>query len=882
MSDAAPAPVPVVDAAGKLWEVPPESVPLAIERGGRVVTPEEAAKLTPTTARSVTETAGAAGLGALETITSGASTAALGELGVATGGQAKRAEYEQDIRAAEKAHPVAHILGEALPLALVPEGAPEAAPLIAGEGLAARAASFAVPKFVRGVAEAAHLEGSQGVSEDTLNHDLTAQSYFAHAATPEVLLGGVLNVGIGAGFAGAKKLVGSAAGRILGLEGETAAADARAANDIIAKAQKSGFTSDEASKAYAGMQDLAQQAAADAPRRGLFDSIADHYAKRFSAGSKDVEAALKRSYLESVDRFAGADRTLDRSTREAVTHSDELLKGLGRMNELQFRLKDGAVAKLVDAAKRTQQIDAAIGARRELGAMLEEALPKIDVKGGELKKIGDVLKKLDGQIKVAADVGEGASEAASSKAAAGLYIALDDTKRVLGRFAKFGVEGKEGTAALADDAYHRILRPLLEDEGIWGERLAKMQTETNRTFSEGFAATRRFQSLVGQVLETPGGKRLYSTEFGRMRSVLDELEHATGTDDLTGLRAEVVQRVVDNVRSRVKSMVETMDLAPGEVAQLKKTAEAATRLESVVKRAQGEQAEFRTLKELKARELDGGVHGIVKSITGVVMNPAKTMHLLGSLKKVEDVVRKTISSDAKAAVSGERIVSTLKPIGATERRIATKAMQDVQQLARDPRMLAGRLDTFVGNVGDVAPKVASSLSATAVRLVNYLATKVPPPLPSRFLDPEPRWADSDAEDFHKLLAIGMQPLTTFERMQKNQLHEEQRDLMEKVFPDLFNEMKAALLNEYKQAALDGKLGKLSYQDKQAMSVMLGVPLDETQTDEFAAAMQQIAMNDPNAQGAIGAQAQGGGRPKTIKIDMSGLKTPAQKMGETAP
>lgn len=879
MANPAPAnPVTVVDAAGKLWDVPPESVAEAVEKGGRVVSAAEAAKLAPVDVRGAVETAGAAGLGALETLTSGASTAALGEAGVALGGQAKRAEYEGDIRAAENAHPIAHVLGSALPLALVPEAAPEAAPLIAGEGLGARAASFAIPKFVRGVAESAHLEGSQGVSEDTLNHDLTAQSYFAHAATPEVLLGGVLNVGIGAGLAGTKKLFGTAAGRVLGIEGEQAAADARVANDIIAKGQRAGVTSDEASQAYAGMQHLAQQAAVDAPKRSFFDGVADTYAKRFAGGSKEVEAALKRSYLESVDRFAGADRVLDRSTREAIGHSDELLKGLGKMNELQFRLKDSTVEKLVDPAKVTQQIDAAIGARRELGSMLEEALPKIDMKAGELKKLDGVLKKLDGQIKAAA----GASEAEAPKAAAQLYTALDDTKRVIGRVAKFGTEGKEGTAALADDAYHRILRPLLEDEGIWGDRLAKMQAETNRTFSDGFTATRRFQGLVGQVLETPGGKQLYSTEFGKMRSVLSELEHATGPDDLTGLRAEVVQRVVDNVRARAKSMVETMDLAPGDVAQLRKTTEAANRLEGVVKRAQGEQAEFRTLKELKARELDGGLHGIVKSVTGVVMNPAKTMHLLGSLKKVSDVVRKTIGSDAKAVMAGERLVSTVKPIGATERRIAMKAMQDVQQLARDPRALGGRVDALIGNVGDAAPRVASSLSATAVRLVNYLATKVPPPLPARFLDTEPRWADSDAEDFYKLLAIGMRPLTAFERMQKNQLHEDQRDLLQAAFPDLMNEMRASLLSEYKAAHDKGQLGSLTYQDKQAISLMLGVPLDETQAPEFAAEMQRVAMNDPNAQGAIGAQAQGGGRPKTIKIDMSGLQTSAEKLGGNSP
>lgn len=882
--DLKPGEVPVVGADGKFYAVPEASVSEALRQGGKVATPEQLQE------HEYGESGGkltAGALGAAETLTLGGSTAAMAEGGVLLDGQRGRRAVEDQIRQYERTNPISHVVGEALPLFLQPEMVSEAGPLIAGEGLGARAVNFAVPRLVEGATQEAVVQGSQGTSEDLLNHNFTAQSFLSHAATPEVLIGGVANVGVGALLHGAgsgmRKLLSSESKAALTTEARLTIDDALAAEHVTAAAQKSGRTSDEAASMFGDMQTFAQQAAADPARASFVEKVAKAHARMVSGGSADVERALNRAYAEAADRFQGAERILDRTAKEATEHSDALFRGVSKMNDLQFGLKPQTVQKLVDPARFTSQVDAALGLRAEIGKMIDAASSSVDVRTPDVKRVWDTVQKLDGAIADAVDVnaaalGTKAADSASREAAAKLYLALDDTKRVIGRAARFGQEGKDGGAQLAEAIYEQRLRPVLEDQALWGSDLGKMQAQTNAAFADGFAATQRYQQMLGQVLETPGGRKLYSTDRMRMRGVLSELEHAVSDGDITGLRAEVVQRVVDSTRARAQSMVDTMALKPAEVAELKKTVEAANRLESTMKRAQSEAADARTLKELKSRESSSGGLNIIKTLTGAVTSPVHAQQVLAGLQSVEAKVRKVISSDAKAFVSGERIMPTARAATAASRESVERAMVDLQTAASTPAILKERVARLVKGIVDVDPNASAAVAVTAARIVNYLASEIPPPLAPRFLETKPRWAPQDVDDFARKLDMAMRPLTVFEKMQSGRLHHDEQKVLTTVYDELYQEMQTSLMKEYRTAKEKGYLKKLTAQEREMMSFMMEAPLEAHQQPAFVARMQEAAMSDPNAQGAVGAQAAGKGRPRRTNLKFEDLRTESEKIG----
>lgn len=876
-----PGEVPVLGDDGNFFAVPEAGLKEAIRQGGRVATPQELQE------HEYGGNAGAikaAALGAAETLTAGGSTAAIGEYGALTGGQEKRLSYEDQIRQYEQTNPLAHIAGQVAPLALVPEVAGEGAPIVAGESLGARAVNFALPRFARGAAEEGHLQGSQGMSEDILeNNNFTAQSYISHVVSPEVLIAGLANVGVGAALHGVGNLLASDAAKSLGHAGEVALQDGLSSEAVTAAAQRSGRTSAEASDMFAGMQDLAQQAVTMKGQESILEGVAKAHARRMAKGSKEVESALNRVYAEATDRFQGTERILDKTTREAVTHSDELFKGLNRMNELQFGLKPFTVERLIDPTKITQQIDSVLTRNTEIRSALDEALTGVDVRGPEIKRLFDTTARLDSVLKDAAainhaGVGTKGAEEASRKAAGKLYVALDDTKRIFGRSARFDLEGKDGTMKVAEDIFETKLRPLLEDTGIWGEDLGKMQARTNAEFSQGFAATQHYNRMLGQVLETPGGRKLYSTKFGQMRSALTELEHAMTPEDIVGLRAEVIQKVINNTRSRAHSMIETMDLKPADIAELKTSVDAANKLEVTLKRAQKEASEARTLKELKNRELSAGSGGIIKSLTGAITSPVRTQQLLGGLKGAEDRVREIIGRDAKAFVTGERIPTTTAP-KPLDRKVVAEAMKDLQKTASDPLIMREKVRKLMANVGDVSPGTGSAVAVTASKFLTYLAGELPPPLPPRFLETEARYAPTDIDTFGRKLNIGLYPLSVFERMQAGRFHTDEQKLISTVYDELYDEMKISLLQEYKKAKENGTLKNLDPHEQKMLSHLMGAPLRGTEDPDFVARLQDAAASDPNAQAAIGASAQGGGRPRKVTVNVDDLKTEAEKISE---
>jgi hypothetical protein len=362
--------VPIIGPDGAMVAVPRGSEAEAIRLGGRIASDKDIQEFRFGGAGGQAK---AALLGAAETATMGGSTALLAEGGVLTGGQEGRRSVEEEIRNIEKTNPIAHTLGGVAPMLLAPEAGGEelAAGLVKGSGIGARALRFAAPEFARGVAETAVLEGAQGINEDILDHDLAAESFYVHALKPEVLYGGLLNVGVSAGFKGFGKLTSAMGKSIGGRAGEIAANDAVAFEDVVRSVQAGGGTSQDANAAIRDMQRMAnERAVLPAEQKGLLDPAVDRMIAMHSRGDADTARRLTRIYRDGS-------RTMERLDNDLVAHakdfdrlSTEVVNDLGTMERARSGLKQANVQRLADPSRMDAAADAANGWFQEIRTTL--------------------------------------------------------------------------------------------------------------------------------------------------------------------------------------------------------------------------------------------------------------------------------------------------------------------------------------------------------------------------------------------------------------------------------------------------------------------------------------------------------------------------------
>lgn len=938
---AGPARVEVLGPYGERGSVDAADLPAVLAQKGRALTPEELDE---------DRHGGLAGyiqgstLGGMETATLGGSTAFLQEAGQLLGGEAGRRAVEEQIRGIERTNPIAHALGSAAPLLIAPEAGGEEmlAGLIGkGETMLARAARWAPPAFARGVVETAAIEGSQGISEDLLDHDLAGESFYAHALKPETLYGGLLNVGVVGGFRGlghgVGKLTGALGKQMGGRVGEVAANDALLLDDVVRSVQAAGGTSDEASAAIRDIQKLAERRAAmPAEDRGVVDSIAERLAKEHAKGNPDLARQYAKIYKHGAQIGEVIDEEMTGFARQADTHLTAIVNDMAVMERGQFGLKQPNIQKLVDPSRVQAAADAANRWFRELDALVNpleappapragkvpklEALEKrylkdpaltseqakqfaaaehaaltrqaeetlareteahaaevarlraerdalidpeirrlfghdpstrVGIANKDLKALRNLLG--DSRREIAAAIKQGGPEGAAR-----IFTAIDDSKRVLGKYAKFGTENHAAAKELERYLYQNRLQPMLEDSNLWGSHLAEMQAETNKAFHDSFEAVKQVREGFFGSLASPDGARVY-TPKGRTKGFLESL----GTYE-NGFHEQLVDKVVDAARARGAAMLKTMDLPPNVAAAIERAGQNATELSKLLEKAKTAAEDARQIKALKAREGSMGGSGIVGKLLGFATSPARSLEMLSQFKMAENEIRKVLGKQTKGFVKGEAVPPVKPMLQEAERKAALQSIRDVQRYSTDPRSLAVAIKDMLGDMVEATPQMASVVATVAARGVLALAKRAPQPLPSRFSDKpgDVRYASGDLERYWRDKQLVERPTVVMQLMRSGQLHQEDIDLMKEVVPRLFAQMQIQLELDVQKARESGGLRAMSYQEQLALSWMLGRPLDGTQDPGFVTAMQESAASDPMNQAHFGRAAMGGGRPTT--------------------
>lgn len=383
--DLQPGEVAVVDRSGKAFAVPESQVKEAQRQGAHVAGHEELAQVLHGSPVDQTKTAL---LGAANTVTMGGATAALSEAGVLSGGQEGRGHVENELRGLNEANPISRMVGETAPLLLAPEAGGEELMSqlgVRGQGIASSALRFALPQFARGVAETGYLQGTAGISDDLLDHDMSAQSFYMHAATPETVFGGLLNVGVATGFAGLGKLTSKLGSKWGGALGEAAADDVGAYEGVVKSVQGAGRSSDEAQSIVKELSAVSEgRSVASTPeQKAISDRAADAVISRFAKGDPDIERQLRMMYSEGRRVSESLDVKMDGHAKEIEGHAVDLVNKLEAGERYRSGLRQSEIQKYADPTKVTAAADAANSINDLLDALTRSPIEPPHVEGQE-------------------------------------------------------------------------------------------------------------------------------------------------------------------------------------------------------------------------------------------------------------------------------------------------------------------------------------------------------------------------------------------------------------------------------------------------------------------------------------------------------------------
>lgn len=495
-----------------------------------------------------------------------------------------------------------------------------------------------------------------------------------------------------------------------------------------------------------------------------------------------------------------------------------------------------------------------------------------------ISKLRGDVSKIRSRVRSALKIAEGNER----EGGVALHQTMDDVKRLLGEVAGFrrGMDTKLGEKT-ADHFYHQ-LKWLGENPNVWGERLASLQADGNAAFYND-GRRRVFESALSSLtdtLEKPGGRKLYRGNSEKATAWIKGLASDVAEIPTNSTSYSDFETMIDNVLVRSRFLKEHHNLTPQQLEVVNAAVRSANEMRELVAKAHVDLQDFKNIDAMLAREGRSGVRGIIGTVVNFAMNPGKRLQVLAGFRRIEQQVRGLIEKHAKGFVSkGQKLPPIVGPVGEAEKKVAVRMIEDVRKYRDNPATLGGSLKGILSEVTMNSPVMTGAIATVAARAIMHLAEDLPEPLPQRLTDKthEPRYADSDIERFWNKAVQIQKPTMALHRVQSGQFRVEDKRMLQSVFPVLYEDMKSIILSEIQQAREKGQLRTMSYQEQLMLTWFLDMPLDGTHKTDFLRTMQTVAQQDPNAQGDIGAAAQGGGRPRNVNINLERYETTVENL-----
>lgn len=880
--------VPVQYADGTKEAVRPEDLGQAIRAGGKPI--DGAAAGGPAPAGNHTEEFAAFGLKGLNALTLGNTDAFLGsEWSGSPNSNIQEANrlYEENPKAG-MAGTVAGLFAGGGELGAA---GGEAAGGLAMRGLAREGAGaleqFAVRRAgdaVRGAVEMMPINVGQQISEDALgDKQVNSEKLLAAMFNRDTALGGALGATLGGGMELAGRLVprgvkvsSSVDDLLAGTPGagKLVRQDAAEVSRGLDEAQRGGMTTTEGQQGIAYAKNLADVTGGAGHEAGVLDGLAANAADASAGANKAQRELLDRSYQEATKRVLSYEDTINKATLDlADAGTVAVQKTAPTMNAEAFTMKRAQFEKLVDPALEKEGRDATIRIWQDARATIDDLKAKVAAGDpmGAKQGFGTWLKKADLMMENFSD----AWKASGGKSNAEMMIRADQFKKSLAGYAKFGE--KELFLTTEQNAFRGLYdrtRQALEDPAAWGEKAATAQKDINASTQATLAKrSQMLRALVDDDGTNYAGSALDKVSTNKAHGFLTQVGNDLGQGASRDTEA-AVRDYLSTQRAQWNAMEKHLDLSPQAAKDLAAGREALDKMESTLDAVKKEASIVGRLKRARAEEQGHGVGGLAGLVTDIFTRPLTTMDRLGGIQHAIDRLTKSVTSGAERIAEGAKVA----PVKELPKTTTATLIDRLRSFAGNPDKLAAHAQELAGDLPRYAPGHASAVAAQLSRSVMYLAAAAPKGYePGGFMqqNAKPKYSDQQLSDFHALATAVLDPLTAVE---SGKLTIAQVKAIKDTSPGIYADIQQAAMDKLQQRAMDGTLDDMPYEQKLRISVMLGVPADDTLKPAFVAAMQQAKAEDDAAAQQKPQASPGGGTGRALHRQShlaGGLQTTAQ-------
>ncbi len=726
---------------------------------------------------------------------------------------------------------------------------------------------------------------AEQLSEDSLGDVATnGEKLLAAATNKDVLFAGAAGLTLGGIGELYKAMRPASAGLLGGLErargptsdaiadqvagmpgaGRAVTREAGEATAFIDEASRAGMPNAEARQLWGDIGHATQEGSVggDAAR-----AVADAHAEWVAKGNPEMAEVIQRGASNRALRMAEQDGIIDTHARAFKAASDDALRNVTDVaDEVQFRFKPEQVKRLVPTHNLAEQIDEGLRIRQRIGEVMDfwgDTAAKGGAEGN-LKTLGKMVKDFD---RANSKIVMPTTEAGIRALAAENYLRLDGMRKAVSPLAKFG-KSPYGLPEIAmhpthggDVLYHEI-QQALQNEQIFG-KMGAAQAGNNAAFSNSFTVRKEFTGEFGTVLQHELGRPITEIDSKPTRSFLSGIGDS-GADT----KKKVVQGFIDGERNRIAAIREHYDMSPAQAAKLAKGEASLNHMEKTVAGAVREAEIVSKIKLQMASEAGHGLGGMFGLVTDLVNRPMAAQSKLRDIAEAMDHVTKTGKSAVNTALDWTAPSSPYRG-KAPPPHVTAAEIDGVKAAAKSPEVMAARVHDMVGtDLHQAAPKIATATAATAARAVAYLATKAPigsspiGMIPGKAVR---RYTDAELSQWHRDTDAVKHPTQVIADAKHGRFTREGMQALETVYPNMFEELRGYMRTKLADMDRKGLLKDMPYEQKQVISRMLHIPVDDTQRGDFIAMMQQSKMAPAPGQSQGG---QGGGAPHRgpLKVD----------------
>jgi len=632
--------------------------------------------------------------------------------------------------------------------------------------------------------------------------------------------------------------------------------------------------------------------------------VLSHSALNFGIGAGFGAASVGLGKLKGLRNISG-ERAIEEKAAANLGLKPEEARVVARDYQNQGEIKQAVVKEATESADRVLKASEAI---REgtTGQFKKEAVRKMiapmSAESGEAllsnaRQLREGLESLQGEdffgvnkqvlardIKLLAKHEETLVKAIESADHATAYHVADDMKRVVGEFNN----GLSGTLRKTQDSamlrggqaqldvsrnLYEQARTLLEDETIFG-KMGMAQRRANAAITENIPAIKELRGTFGRAREIPGayGEKTFDADPGKVSSWLNGL----GKEDA----ALTTQRVKDSIAS-AKNLAQTLDEIGYELPEEAKKAvkelightekfgASVSGFEQRISRIN--QFEEALKRENEAGEVFGGVTkyalGALGWATGGLLGPlgvgGASMTLESKLRPMNAALKLVQLERAVESINNRTVRSIGRMILGTKPKPAPAVA--AQSVAKDFEKSAGAIakaasvppdqlsEQFAKRFGGaelVNTRAADALTATTVKGVYFLSSKLPPA--NNQIDPLGvtkafGWKASplQMQKWLRYAKAVKDPLSVVDGLSDGTLTPEGVEVLQQVYPALYNDVRTKVM-----AQIQAKPREYSKQERIRLGLLLGLETDPSLRKASVAASQatfaQMAEEKKNA------------------------------------